>query len=399
VRGPYKGRPTRDGSRFRLFGRGGERELVGQPPQGQLALITALDVVAASVSTARTLTDVLGIIVDAAKRFTGTEKALICLVDEYADALSFDPSTLVVRGARDMHEEDWWGPRLAEVAEDMFADGRPFFDLDDTRNAWMLALPVRVYDHPIGILVAINGTDHALLQEHTAFLSILGTFAAASIANARLAEESQYALLASERERIAREMHDGIAQSLFSISLGMEVCKKQVYRDPAVVYERLNEMQHLLEHSMGELRRYIYDLRPAKLQELGLKGAIDYWMQQITATEDVHATIRTEGEMRSLGAETEACLYRVAREAVTNAIKHGRPSFVTVVIAYGEDAVEVRIEDDGVGFDVREAIEASDGGETVGLRSLRERLRIANGTLVIESAPGTGCRVCGRVPC
>jgi signal transduction histidine kinase len=381
---------------FRRFFRA--RRLVPQSPEGQRALITALDVVAAAISSARSVHEVLGIIVDAAKRFTGTEKVIICLVDEYAQGLTHDSTTLVVRGARDAYTEEWWSARLPDIVGDTFADGRPYFDVDQEAGAWLLAVPIRVHDQPLGILVAINAMDHGLLEEHTAFLAILGAFSAASIANARLAEESRWALLASERERIAREMHDGIAQSLFSISLGLEVCKKQVYRDPPGVADRLDELQCLLESSMGELRRYIYDLRPAKLQELGLNGAIEYWLQHIAAGDGLHARLEVRGAPRSLAAESEACLYRVAREAVTNAVKHARASTIVVSLEYADDAVTVLVEDDGSGFDVRAAVEASENGSTVGLRSLTDRLRSAGGSLAISSAPGGGSRVRGTIP-
>jgi len=375
-----------------------ETELVPPPAQGQAALITALDIVAAAISAARSVHEVLDIIVESAKRFTGTEKVVICLIDEYAEGLTLDPSTLVVRGARDMYTEEWWGGQLGDIVDDTFTEGRPCFHVDQGQGAWLLAVPVRVHDQALGILVAINATDHALRQEHTAFLSILGAFAAASIANARLAEESRWSLLASERERIAREMHDGIAQSLFSISLGLEVCKKQVHRDPAAVADRLDELQCLLENSMGELRRYIYDLRPANLQKLGLNGAIEYWLQHITAGDGLHARLDVRGEVCSLPAESEACLYRVAREAVTNAVKHAKASTIVVTLEYAGDSVVVLVEDDGCGFDVRAATAASETGSTVGLKSLAERMRSAGGALSITSGPGSGCSVRGTIP-
>ena len=384
---------------IRLFRhRGRERQLAPPPAEREVALITALDVVAASISSARSVHEVLDIIVEATKRFTGTEKVVICLVDEYAEGLTLDPSTLVVRGARDTHVEEWWGDELAAVAEDTFSDGRPCFHMDAERGAWLLAVPVRVHDQPLGILVAINATDHRFRQEHTAFLSILGAIAAATIANARLAEESRYALLASERERISREMHDGIAQSLFSISLGLQVCKKQLGRDPAGAADRLDELQRLLETSMGELRRYIYDLRPAKLQELGLGGAIEYWLQHIAAGDGIRARLDVLGQSVALPAEVEACLYRVAREAVTNAVKHADPRNIAVTLEYSDETATVTVEDDGRGFDVQLAVTASERGSTVGLRSLGERVHAAGGTLSIDSRPGCGCRVRCGVP-
>jgi len=367
-------------------------------PASQGALINALNSVSASASSARTVHDVLNIIVDAAKRFTGTEKVVLCLVDESVDAVQLDESSIVVRGSRLEHDESWWGPWLPAAAAHVFADGEPYFEVSEIERAWCLAVPVRVQDRPLGILCAINSVTHRLRQEQTAFLSILGAFAASSIENARLAEESRYALLASERERISREMHDGIAQSLFSISLSLELCKRQVMRDPAGVSRKIAEIQEQLEMSQGEIRRYIYDLRPAKLQELGLAGAIDYWLQKIRPDDAHGVSLVVHGASRHLGAEVETCIYRVAREATTNAVKHASASRVDVVLEYEPDGATVSVIDNGCGFDVAAATATSQAGGTLGLRSLSERVERAGGEISITSEPGRGCVVRARIP-
>ncbi|MDO9556347.1 MAG: GAF domain-containing sensor histidine kinase [Coriobacteriia bacterium] len=364
----------------------------------QSVLVSSLNEVAASVSGAHDLGEVPGIIVDAAKLFTGTEKIVLYLFED--DEMSGSVSTEVfVRGSKNEHLESWWEEWLPRVIERVLTDGRPYVETDPVEGAWVLAVPVRVKDRTLGVLCAINSVKHQLREEQTAFLSILAAFAATSLENAKLAEESRYSLLASERERISREMHDGIAQALFSISLGLEVCKKKVHRNPDAVARQLDEIQDLLGASMGELRRYIYDLRPAKLQELGLVGAIEYWLREITPPDRMKAMIELGGIPRPLSAEVEACLYRVAREAVTNAVKHASPTQVHVRIDYAPDSVTLLVEDDGHGFDVCSATAESESGATVGLRSLHERVRSAGGGLAIDSAPGNGCRLCVRVPC
>jgi signal transduction histidine kinase len=365
----------------------------------QNRLVASLNEVSATVSGARDPSEVPDIIVDAAKRFTGTEKVVLYLFEDIDGQPCNSDAEVFVRGARDEHVESWWHEWLPQVTDRVLSEGRPCVETDSGESAWVLAVPVRVKDRHLGVLCAINSVKHRLREEQTAFLSILGAFAASSLENARLAEDSRYSLLASERERIAREMHDGIAQSLFSISLGIEVCKKQVYRDPGSVAGRLDELQGLLEGSMGELRRYIYDLRPAKLQELGLAGAIDYWLKEITSKEKLSSAIETNGTVRPISAEAEACLYRVAREAVTNAVKHGSPTRISVRIDYAPEAVTLVVEDNGGGFDVRSAMAESETGVTVGLQSLHERVRGAGGGLAIDSTPGAGSRLCARIPC
>jgi signal transduction histidine kinase len=367
-------------------------------PASHNALINALNAVAAQTSSARTVHDVLGIIVDAAKRFTGTEKVVLCLVDDSADALQLDGSSIMVRGSRAEHDEAWWGGWLPGAADRVFADGQPFFEVDEGVGAWCMAVPVRVQDRPLGVLCVINSVTHRLRGEQTAFLSILGAFAAASIENARLAEESRYALLSSERERISREMHDGIAQSLFSISLSLEVCKRQVMRDPARVVSQISEIQELLAGSQGEIRRYIYDLRPAKLQELGLVGAIEYWLHEIANDGTREVSLVVNGEARHVGAELETCVYRVAREATTNAVKHSGASNIRVALEYLSEGVSLTVEDDGCGFDVEHALAESDAGSGMGLQGLQQRVQRAGGEVGIVSAIGQGCAVRAYIP-
>lgn len=395
------GEARTSGSRLRsmwpLGRRTGERDLLPTPPEGQLALITALDSVAASISSARTVEGMLKIIVDAAKRFTGTEKVIVCLVDEYTDELVLDESTLVVRGARDTHVQDWWGLHLADIAHDVFRDGRPFFDVDHDRGAWLLAVPVRVQDRPLGILVAINAVTHRLMPEHTAFLSILGALAAVSIFNARLAEETRYAMLAGERERIAREMHDGISQSLFSISLGMELCKKQVTRDPVGTSRILDDLQAQLRASAAELRRLVYDLRPMKLREQGLVDALQTWVREATRGSDLKGETQIDGQMTGLGPSGEMCLYRIAKEAVSNAVRHSGGTHVVVRLAFCERAVTLTVTDDGMGFSAGDTA-TSNEGMGVGLRNMHERMRAEGGQLFIGSGPAGGTLVRAELP-
>lgn len=341
--------------------------------------------------------DVLTIIVEAAKRFTGTEKVIVCLVDEFADRLVMDEGTLVVRGARSTHLQEWWGEHLADIADDVFTDGRSFFDVDDERRAWLLAVPVRTQDHPLGILVAINAIDHRLLPEHSAFLSILGAFAAVSIANARLAEDARYAMLASERERIAREMHDGISQSLFSVSLGLELAKKQVPKDPSLAMRTLEDLERQLGASSRELRRLIYDLRPMKLQELGLVGSVTTWMSEATRGSGMRGTVDVSGQQCPLRPSQEACLYRVAKEAISNAVRHSGGTQVTARIEYGAEAVTLTVSDDGKGLNDGET-RARLEGTGAGLRNMTERVEAESGRLTVTSAPGAGTEIQAELP-
>jgi signal transduction histidine kinase len=374
-----------------------ERDLLPRTPAAQQALIDALTSASESISSARTVHDVMTVIVDAAKSFTGTEKVAICLVDEYADGPAMDETTLVVRGARDTHVQAWWGQHLTDIADQVFSGGHPTFEVDRERGAWLLAVPVRVHSEPLGVLIAINALDHSLLPEHSAFLSILGALAAVSIANARLAEESRYAMLASERERIAREMHDGISQSLFSVSLGLELAKKQVMKDPLQARRTLEDLEGQLSASASDLRRLIYDLRPVKLQEMGLVDSVRNWVREATRGSGVRGVVEVEGQACGLRPAHEACLYRVGKEAVSNAVRHSGGGRITVRIVYAPGTVALSVSDDGNGIAHGGTAPRLEGTGT-GLRNMRERMAAEGGRLEVSSGPGAGTVVRAVLP-
>lgn len=369
----------------RMFGR--ERGL-------QSELIASLNEVADAVSSAMSVAEVLDVITDRAKRVTDTDKAVLVLADEHGEHLDLD--TIIVRGRRAQHEQYWWEMRLEVLADRVFETGEPVVEVHRDENAILLCSPVLVRDRPVGLLCAINSLERPFSNDQVDFLAILSAFASGAIENARLAEQSRYVLLASERDRIAREMHDGVVQSLFSISLGLEVCKKQVLRDPGAVAVRLDELQVHLNRSMTELRRFIYDLRPMKLAELGLVGALEFWVREVTLGRAMKGRVTTHGESPRLTPSQEACLYRVAKEAVSNVVKHSGADDFEVQIRYLPGHVRIEVRDDGHGFEPDRVLESGTGG--MGLVSIRERMRQEGGTFFVDSTPGRGSVLCIDLP-
>ncbi|MDA3936541.1 MAG: GAF domain-containing sensor histidine kinase [Actinomycetota bacterium] len=362
----------------------------------QAELIASLNDVAAAVSSKLSVDEVLDTIVERAKRITNTDKAVLVLTTDHTEALDVD--TMVVRGSRDEHPESWWGEELAAIAHEVFATSGTYLNFSKANDAWLLCSPIKVRSQPIGLIAAINSRKHRFDHEQINFLAVLSAFAATAIENARLAEEGRYVLLASERNRIAREMHDGISQSLFSVALGLEVCRKQVARDPVAVSKRLDELLSMLNVSMAELRRFIYDLRPVKLQELGLSGAIGLWIREVTSGEQINGQLEVRGEERHLPPGVEACLYRVAKESVSNVVKHAEAKGFSVLLDFGECEARLTVTDDGCGFEREEAYSRVDSGESFGLASIRERVLGVGGRLDISSDRGGGTTVHVVVP-
>lgn len=364
---------------------------------GRSGLIGSLNEVATAITSKSALEDVLGAVVECAKRVTGTRKAILCVFDEVRGA--GDSRVLVtVRGPRADFPEEWWSSEVERLAPVVLAEGRPRVELHREQGAWLLVAPVKMGDEAIGVLAAVDTRNRRFTDEQVAFFAILSTFAASAIENARLAEQSRFMLLASERERIARDMHDGVVQSLFGVSIGLEVCRKQMTRDAYGAARRLEDVQDQLAAALQELRRVVYDLRPVKLRELGLYGGIEYWVEEITSGLDVVGHTELEGEPRPLGADVEMCLYRVAKEAVSNAVRHAGAGRVDVRLFYQDDSVLVEVRDDGNGFAPDEALESANSGQTLGLKSIYDRVGAAGGRVEIVSSPGGGTRLLAVLP-
>jgi len=390
---PKVGEPGTPGVRARV--RTALQRLAGDAQhQHAVELIATLNEVADAVSSALNIDEVLEVIVERAKRITDTDKAVLVLGDTHGEHVDLD--TIVVRGRMSQHQQDWWEQRLDDAAERAMSLGRPFVEDHPEQHAIAVFSPVMTKDNLVGLLCVINSADRPFTTEQIDFLAVLSAFASSAIENARLAEQSRYVLLASERDRIAREMHDGVVQSLFSISLGLEVCKKQVVRDPVAVAERLEELQQHLNTSMTELRRFIYDLRPMKLAELGLVGAVEYWVREVTLGRPVKGRVRVHGEAPRLAPAQEACLYRIAKESVSNVIKHSGAREFEVILDFSEDNVVVSVRDNGSGFDVGEA--TAGGSDGMGLRSIADRVDRDGGRLEIESVPGSGTLLRATLP-
>jgi signal transduction histidine kinase len=192
-----------------------------------------------------------------------------------------------------------------------------------------------------------------------------------------------------ERERLARELHDSVTQSLYSVTLLSEAGRQLAEAGDLVriggYLERLGEIS---QQALREMRLLVYELRPLVLRREGLAGALQQRLDAVEKRAGVDARLLVEGE-GELPSPVEEALYRIAQEALNNALKHASANNVTVYVRSRDGLVELEVVDDGVGFDLS-AVEERGG---LGLTSMRERAEKIGGKLDIISAPGKGTRV------
>ncbi|KUJ68917.1 diguanylate cyclase [Streptomyces albus subsp. albus] len=354
--------------------------------------------------------EVLQTIVVSARQLLDAEYAALGVPDDHGGFAQF-----VVDG---VSEEEWKaiGPlprqhgilaamlqdatpqRLADVREDPRFEGWPAAhpEMSD-----FIGLPVADGDEVLGALFLANkrctkpvgGCGFTARDEE--LLGILAQHAAIALTNARLYERGRELTIASERARLAHELHDAVAQKLFSLRLTAQAATALVDRDPARAKTELQQVAALAAEAADELRAAVVELRPAGLDEDGLVATLRTQIRVLDRAHSARVTFTTQG-VRALPAAQEEALLRVAQEALHNALRHAGADRVEVTLTrLRPGGTLLRIYDDGRGFDPAAVRRA---GRHLGLVSMRDRAGGVGGTLRVESAPGKGTAIEMEVP-
>ncbi len=212
-----------------------------------------------------------------------------------------------------------------------------------------------------------------------------------------LEEVAQARAIAADRERIGRELHDNIIQSLYASGLILEDASLTIDEDKARAKDRIRDVIDSLNRSIRDIRRFILDLR-------GETDASDWQSGLGDLVHGFHLETLVDAELHVQGAERRALsrgqgmqLLNIAREALTNVTKHARATRVDVTLAYRPDEIELTIQDNGIGFS-RNGNTSHTGGEHQGMRNMQERARLLGAQLTVQSAPGQGTVVRVVVP-
>lgn len=346
--------------------------------------------------------EVLQRIVRSARSLLGAEYAALGVPDEAGSFAEF-----VVDGVSDAQ---WRAigplPRQHGVLGAMLREARPQRYADIRRypnfQGWpwahpqmtaFLGMPIMSGDRILGAIYLAN-KDGGFTAADENLLGVLAAHAAIALTNARLYERSRELTLVEERTRLARELHDAVAQKLFSLRLSVGAADTLLERDPQRARAELHRVQQLAADAIGELRSAIFQLRPA---ELGDDGLVETLGKHVEVLQRVHgARIRWRaGDVPALPAAAEDAVFRVAQEALHNAVRHADASAIGVTLQGERDGVLLEVRDDGGGFDVTATAATT---RRLGLTSMRARADAVGGTLTVTSAPGAGTTVRLRVP-
>jgi signal transduction histidine kinase len=242
-----------------------------------------------------------------------------------------------------------------------------------------------------------------LLDDRGEIRQILGI--THNITQRKRAEEIQQQLLQrlvtaqeEERRRVARELHDEMAQHLTALTVGLKSLQEcGQYASPAA--ECIGQLQAVTNQVMQEVRRLAWELRPAALGQQSLERALrsyaEQWSQRTGAAMDFHSN-GLDG--LRLAPHLETTMYRIVQEALTNVAKHAQAHRVSILLECRGDHIHAIVEDDGNGFDADALLARPERQGVLGLIGMQERAALVDGSVEIESSPGAGTTVFGRLP-
>jgi two-component system nitrate/nitrite sensor histidine kinase NarX len=248
-------------------------------------------------------------------------------------------------------------------------------------------LPLRVRGQARGVLVIVGQEGGRFSQGQQALFGSIADQLSIAVENAWLFEQAEEAAVAAERSRLARDLHDAVTQTLFSSSIIAEVLPRLWERDPEEGSRRLQELRELTRGALAEMRTLLMELRPSALVEARLSDLLRQLAESIAGRARVPVELEVEGEC-SLDAEVKVALYRIAQEALNNIAKHADASAATIRLNCQPGRVELRVGDDGLGFDP-----ATLPANSLGLGIMRERAGSIGAELRIDSQPGSGTEI------
>lgn len=255
----------------------------------------------------------------------------------------------------------------------------------------VLAVPLFVNNVVYGALGLYYGTPHHFSEEEIELSVSFGRQAALAIENARLRQEVATSAVAAERNRLARELHDAVTQTLFAASITADVLPRVWERSQAMGMERLQDLRQLTRSALAEMRSLLYELRPYVLATTDMRVLLEQLGEAVRGRAQTNVEVVVD-LTETLPTEVQLAFYRIAQEATNNIAKHAQSRQVLIALhplANGEhEGLRLTVQDDGVGFLLH-----TKSATMLGLEIMRERAEDIGAILIIASQPGAGTTI------
>jgi signal transduction histidine kinase len=252
----------------------------------------------------------------------------------------------------------------------------------------LIVVPLLVDGKSIGVIDVVN-KPKGFVDEDLRIMSLFADQAAIAIENARLRHQAEKLVVIEERQRLARELHDSVTQSLYSVTLFADAARLALSSgNTAEAIGNLTELRNMAREAMLDMRLLIFELHPPILEKEGLVTAIKTRLESVEARSGIETEFMVEGERR-LPISIESELYRISQEALNNVTKHAKAQCIKMKLLFNSRTFRMEIWDDGIGFDPNIIKQ----GSGMGLRGIKERVQKMNGELSIDTSPGQGTTI------
>jgi two-component system, NarL family, sensor histidine kinase DevS len=271
---------------------------------------------------------------------------------------------------------------------------------DGTLPRSVAVSPIRLGERILGVVEAYSTEPNHFSSDDTALLAAFADQAATAIETARLFGQTRELALLQERDRIAKELHDGIIQTIYAVGLNLEYCRLAIHENPDDVESRIGDATAGLNRAISDIRNYVLDLTHrvsgiAGLREAATGLASEYGQPAAPGEIPVAIAVEITDEASTVAPpERRSELVQVLREAIANAMRHARASKVSITGAVEHGRLVLTVADNGLGFDVT----AGSTEEHHGLRNMANRARMLDAALQIDSAKGRGTTITLSVP-
>lgn len=370
------------------------------------AVAEGLRDILAVLNSERPLGEVLEYIVAQAGRFLGTDTIALYRLDPESQLLTVQtscglpqryaeqariPSGHGAIGLAVVRRQPvaFAGDALEQSVFDPELDEESLAYLGGFRDTWgsILAVPLTVAGEVYGGIALFYPERRVFMPEDYELATAFGNQAALAIENAGLRTQAAQTAVVAERNRLARDLHDSVTQTLFSSSLIADVLPRIWERNPDQGRARLEELRQLTRGALAEMRMLLLELRPAALLETDLRDLLRQLGEAVTGRARVPVSLAVSGD-RTLPPAVKVALYRIAQEALNNVAKHSGAGQAWIELVLLPGSVELSVRDNGSGFD-RSAV----GKDRLGLGIMRERAEDVGATVEIAAGPGQGTEV------
>jgi PAS domain S-box-containing protein len=367
----------------------------------QRTLAEALRAVASVINSTLNLDEVLERVLDTITQVTSHDGAAIMLVE------SGVARVVGYRGRTDPALAEAMDRLRLNIAEmpplkQMIETGEPL-NFPDVRRlpppfpipgeAWirsMIIAPIFGANECIGFIGLVSATPGFFDDASTERLRAFADQAASAIQNAKLYQQAQELAAVEERQRLARDLHDAVSQTLFSASVIAEMLPRLWKSKPESIPQRLTQLHRLIRGAMAEMRTLLIELRPTALVETDLNVLLSHLADAVAGRTSTNVVLNVEGS-DSLPPEVRIAFYRIAQEALNNVIKHARANKVKVTLHGSAGETILQVEDDGRGFDPNAVL-----SNHLGLNIMRERADEIGAMLTITSSLEKGTEITAR---